>query len=463
VGTGHAQPTPLPRLEGLIDSVYFLMANDLHEELESNRWHYARRWARHLPVTLLQPSADLLRSPAVKAVRKIPNCEILSIAHPNPEGSYPLGGLVQAGQVMQHMRERGYAKPLLWSYNPRLSGLCAAVPAVGRVYHATENYFDFENLSDFFYRELEASLRISDVVISVSSGVAAGIRSRVPSAHVVLATNGCDTTQYQPGGPLSGLIASARDEFARVAAFAGNINGRLDFELIEEAAAANERTLLVFVGPASALAGEELDRWRRIVRLENVLHLGSMGPDELAALYRSSDLGFIPYRFEQLLMRNGFPLKTLEMAATGLPVVATMMEPITGLASAIDVAESREQFLMSFSSVSRSTLTEEERLELLEVAAANDYDRKFEQVVAGVVGSVRFGGEVHTQLDDLLLALGYEPWRTSCGRILDRFTAPPLLLAFASVYARFAAILPTWIRRLVPGSLKDQVRGHRVE
>ena len=43
------------------------------------------------------------------------------------------------------------------------------------------------------------------------------------------------------------------------------------------------------------------------------------------------------------LGRSGFPWKTLEMAATGLPVVASQMHPIVGLAAAIAVAEDDEQ------------------------------------------------------------------------------------------------------------------------
>jgi glycosyltransferase involved in cell wall biosynthesis len=444
-----------------VDSIYFLLSRGLHDELESNRWHYARRWARHLPVTLLEPSHGF-RFPEAKPVPAIPNCEILSIARSKPDEADPLPGLIQAGQVMQHMRERGHSMPLLWSYNPRLVGLYAALPAVGRVYHATENHFDFEHLSDFFYREVEASVLISDLVISVSSGVADGIRSRVPGAALAVVTNGCDTTQYEPAGAGSTRIDAERKRFARVASFAGTINERLDFDLIERAAAANGRTLLVFAGPVSPLAGRDDEAWRRIASLDNVLHLERMGAAEMAALYRSSDLGFIPYRRERLLVQSGFPLKTLEMAATGLPIVSSHMKPIVGLASAIAVAEDDEQFLNSFASLSRSSLTNEERLELLDVAAANDYDRKFEEVTASVADSLPADHRVHTRLDDLLLELGYEPWAASCTRIFNRFAAPPVV-AFVHFYDRLAAALPTWSGRLVPMWFKDYVRSLRAE
>jgi glycosyltransferase involved in cell wall biosynthesis len=463
-GLSVAQDDPEQVLRSLgraVDSVYFLLSKGLDDELESNRWHYARRWARHFPVTLLEPS-HVLRFPGAKPVPAIPNCEILPIARPNPDSADPLAGLIQAGQVMRHMGERGYTKPLLWSYNPRLAGLYAAVPAVGRVYHATENHFDFEHLSDFFYREVEASVLISDIVISVSSGVADGIRSRVPDAHLVVVTNGCDISQYPPTGPSSGQIRDAQAGFARVAVFAGNINGRLDFELIEKATTANGTTMFVFVGPVGALVEDDLERWRHISSLKNVRHVGRVGSDELAALYRSSDLGFIPYRRERLLVESGFPLKTLEMAATGLPVVSSHMKPIVGLASAIAVAEDDEQFLDAFASLSRSALTDEERLELLEVAATNDYDRKFEEVTAFVAGSLQADHGAHTRLDDLVLELGYEPWAASCTRIFNRFAASPVT-AFVIAYDKLAAILPTWSRRLVPRWLKDYVRSLRAE
>ena len=112
--TPQEQPLRMSALSEAIDSVYFLLTNGLQEELESNRWHFARRWARHLPLTLVQPSDDILRRPEATPVREIPGCETLRISHPNPESTYPLGALVQAGQLMQHMRERGHTKPLLW-------------------------------------------------------------------------------------------------------------------------------------------------------------------------------------------------------------------------------------------------------------------------------------------------------------------------------------------------------------
>lgn len=458
-----AEAMPLARLEAAVDSVYFLVSDGWQTELESNRWHYARRWARHLPVTLLQPQQRFGRLRDAAAT-DIDNCEVLPIAQEVFTGAYHLRGLAQAAQVMEHMRRRGHTKPLLWSYRPGLATLYAALPAVARVYHASENYFDFVGMPELFYRELEATVRISDLVIPVSSGVADGIRSRVPEANLELVTNGCDLRHYADSGPLSPEIATARRGFERVAVFAGNVNSRIDFDLVQRAAGANPETVLVFVGPVEIQERPDVEAWRRVRRLANVRHLPRMAPAELAAVYRSADLGFIPYRREPWLVRNGFPLKTLEMAATGLPVVTSHMEPIAGLAAAVAVAEDDDGFLQHFTSLARSSLSHEEKLELVEVAAANDYDRKFEQVVGYVAGAIPADGHVHTRLDDLLAELGRQSWRASCGRLLGLSRPSLLRRGVILAYDGLARVVPARTRRrLIPAALRDRVLGRAAE
>jgi glycosyltransferase involved in cell wall biosynthesis len=457
----RADSSTFERLRTEIDSVYFLVSEGWQKELESNRWHYARRWARHLPVTLVQPQQRLPRRQEAKAATAIGNCEVLPVMQTRGSATYPLPGFVQAAQLMEHMAVRGHSRPLLWCYNPLLAALYAAAPAVMRVYHATENYFDYVGLPAYFQREFEMALRISDLVIPVSSGVAEAIRSRVPEAKVEVVTNGCDVSHYQPTGPTSARIGAARDGFERVAVFAGNINSRLDFDLVERAAASNESTLIVLAGPVSPLDGHDAKSWRRLRAAKNVLHLERMAPDELASLYRSCDLGFIPYRGEPRIVRNGFPLKTLEMAATGLPVVASFMQPIVGLAAAIAVAEDDEGFLDSFAVLSRSTLASDERLELLRVAAANDYDLKFEQVVRHVRESIPEGRCAATRIDRLLANIGDESWRASCRRLFG-LARPSLLWRAGALlaYDGFTSLVPVEARhRLVPAGLRRWARG----
>src|SRR5690348_7143952 len=112
-------------------------------ELRGNRWHFAVRWSRVLPLTLVQPSQPAPRARLVtRPERRFENCEILDVAASRTPDDAVLDGVVQAGQILEHMRARSFSRPLLWLYNPRLVGAYAGVPAVLRVCHATENFFD---------------------------------------------------------------------------------------------------------------------------------------------------------------------------------------------------------------------------------------------------------------------------------------------------------------------------------
>lgn len=463
---GSESSAQLGSMKAAVDSVYFLMFDGWQTELQSNRWHYSRRWARHLPVTLLQPSQHTPGRTEAYTSRTVPNCEILPIADSVAEDESVVRAVVQTAQVTQHMRERRHMRPLLWCYNPRLAGLYAAVPAAARVFHATENYFDFGGMVGFFRRELEASLCMSDLIVAVSSGVERGIRVQLPEAQVALITNGCDTRSYTSEGPDHPRIAAAREGYARVAVFAGNVNSRLDFDLVERAATENPTTLVVVAGPVTRLNDTETTTWERILRLRNVHYLGVVQPSELPSLYRGADLGFIPYRSAPWLVRNGFPLKTLEMAATGLPVVASHMESIAGLASAIVVAENDARFLRAFASLARTTVRPDEAAELLHVSSVNDYDKKFQEVIDHLCAVLPPDKSAHTRLDELLEHLGHEPWTAACAHVLER--APevssepprrplPRRLA-ASAYCLVGNALPPSLRQRIPPRLRDRLR-----
>jgi hypothetical protein len=449
-------PNPIDIPAGA-DSVYFLMFSGWDDELRSNRWHYASRWARHLPVVLLQPTRASLRGSEARPEPRIPNCEILEIGSPVPEPGYLRRSLAEAGQVMQHMRTRGHSRPVLWCYNPRLVGLYAAVPALRRVFHVTENFRDFDWLPSSFFVELESAAAISDLVVPVSKGVEASVAPFVSPERLVLVTNGCDGTQYSPDGSKDPELAGAKHGFERTAVYAGNVNKRIDFGLVERAAAANPDTLIAIFGPVSDMGTGDTGAWRRLLRCKNVRYFGAVDPQRLAAIYRTSELGMIPYRRTPSLVRNGFPLKALEMCATGLPTVSSLMEPLVGLAAALVVAGDDESFLDAFSTLGRDSLTEAGRDELAAVCAHNDYDVKFAEILRKIM-TVGNAPEPTTQMDLLLSRLGRDSWTSACTTSESRERADVLRARASLAYGGLGARLPARIRHVIPVSVRDRIR-----
>jgi hypothetical protein len=404
------------------DAVYFFMLEGWTHELRSNRWHYAKRWARHLPVVLLQPTQAVASRRCVShADGRIPNCRILEIKSSLGEASYLHETLVQLGQVTRDMEEHGVERPLLWFYNPYLAGLYAAVPAIGRVLHATENYFHFDGLPDFVLDRHRAAIRSSDIVVAVSDGVAASISEQVPDTPVVVVTNGCDYQEYSHGTPSPDLLA-AKGTSRLVAIYAGSINARLDYALIQRCVREFRPVLFAFFGPVLWLSGEDARRWDELLHEPNFRYFGAVAADLLPGLYAAADVGLIPYKATRVLVENGFPLKALEMCATGLPVVSTLMKPIEGRMSALAVVRDHDSFVQTLGGTSRGALSPEQVKEMRRVCQQHDYDLKFHTVLEAVEGSAlgtrhepetRWDTAVDRWLGAQWTELGAREWRRS--------------------------------------------------
>ncbi len=407
------------------DAVYFLMWPGWENELRSNRWHYAIRWARILPVVLLQPTQATAELKLVtREEPRIPNCRVLWLKSSGCGVSYLEDTLVQLGQVAVDMAVRGVQRPLLWCYNPNLVGLYAALPAVARIFHATENYFHFDGVSQSILDRQRAAVRLSDITVAVSEGVAVSIRENVPEARVQVVTNGCDYSEYSRYRE-DERVQVTRGAYDRVGIYAGNINGRLDFALLRRCVRENPGMLFVFAGPVAHLSDEDETVWRGLLVEPNVQHLGPVEAGTLPGLYRASDVGIIPYKQTKVLVENGFPLKALEMCATGLPVVSTWMKPIEALMDALVVARDHDSFQRALSCLSRSTVTSGQREEMRCICQLHDYDRKFAAVLELLTEHVGSRPSVVTRLDGLLASLltgewgslGLREWESKVGDV----------------------------------------------
>src|SRR6516225_204813 len=89
------------------DAAVMLTWSNWHTEPRSNRYHYATRFARYLPVIFVQPNAvdDAISTECVPGHA----IELLHVP-----GVYDLR---QACMLERALAERGVRRPLLWIYN----------------------------------------------------------------------------------------------------------------------------------------------------------------------------------------------------------------------------------------------------------------------------------------------------------------------------------------------------------
>jgi glycosyltransferase involved in cell wall biosynthesis len=357
---------------------------------------------------------------------------------------------IQVGQVLEDMDRHHFERPLLWCYNWKLAGPFAQVPAVARLVHATEAHFDMPRLGPMLPR-LRAAVTISDLTIAVSGGVAMGLRRRIEGAEILTVSNGCDYRSYSEGKP-DAVLAANRPTYSRVAIYAGNINGRLDFGLLRRLAAEHPDVLFALYGPISSLTKADVTAWNALLSLTNVIAPGPVDPDRLPDLYAAADVGIIPYRQDPLLVDNGLPLKALEMSASGLPSVSSLMKPLLGIAAGIVVTSSADEFVAAFARVSRATLSVDGLDELNRVSSANDYDNKFEQIVEALDRHVTEGRPA-TRVDRLINVLGPE-WFAAEVR-MSRWVTMPLPV-------RIVGWLVKVLERCIPAPLKRRLGSNRL-
>lgn len=415
------------------DSVYMLMFPGWKNEFRSNRWHYASRWAPNLPLTLVQPWPDIERLEAsVEAEPRIPGCNILHVAS-NPEhGGSLLRGLLQANQILTEMRRRGHERPILWAYDPDYLEAFSLIPAVLRIYHATENYYQFDDASGHFLGRLSGMVGASDMTIAVSDGVA---QSYQPSsrAPVDVITNGCDYAFFAGGKPDAELAEAGRG-FQKIAAYGGNINDRLDLDLVGQLTDAMPQTLFAFFGRTSRFGEGEAAAWQALRQKANFRHFGVVPAERLPGLYAAAHLGIAPYKLRPDLLDNLFPLKIFEMLAAGLPVVSA---PFASLAdktgSALRLAGDTAAFIAAATALDRRGLSGADRQQIDSMCRVQDYDGKF-AVVRQLAES-----RVHPR--------PVAPWATMLG-LMDADAVSAWIANVPGCLARVEPTAPMLVRQL---------------
>jgi glycosyltransferase involved in cell wall biosynthesis len=383
-----------------------------------------------------------------------------------------MNGLRQAGQICQFMVERAHRRPLFWLYNPFLVPAYFILPAVARVFHGTENYFDFSGGSEDWLNLNRVSIEAADMVICCSSGVARGFALHTRRDDVVVIPNGCDYVKYSrpvtPAGEWPARLAESSNAGRRLAVFAGNINCRMDFELMLGLAQRYPTSDFVYAGPIDSdnLLVSQRTAWNRLLSFPNVRTLGPLPPEDLPMLYRTCDVGIIPYRTDMaMVVENGFPLKALEMAAAGLPVVSTLMKPLLEVPEAITVTTSAEGFYAAFERTSRHSRTREAAEAADRVCRAYDYDRLFERMLAELAPRIPRNEAAPGHWAALASRVGEASYSTMLGQLAPPCHSVPLVgqmptkpSAASRAIARQMSLLRTRVKRLLPLPLRRSVR-----
>ncbi|MNX28580.1 putative teichuronic acid biosynthesis glycosyltransferase TuaH [compost metagenome] len=360
------------------DAVIMFTWSNWHTEPRSNRYHYATRFAKLLPVLFVQPwelSGSKLRVEAT-------GVEGLELLHSASDCSKET-----VAAFLDLLRRRGIRRPLLWIYDCyHYQPLIDALPNAYAVYHATEDYFtpsegwslNQQAISEALRRLLHSSI---DLVVAVSDGVATAYRDLGDyGGKLVVAENGCD---HQFLADLRGRV-TADPNNDKVAIFQGGINKRLDFDLLHGLVHQLPDWKFWFCGKAQA----DLEGWKLLLTHPNVIYFGELQAHEFSEKMCMASVGLIPYIADDWIW-NSLPLKAYEYVACGLPVVTVPIEALGRQPALFQTATTVEEFAAAIAAAA-PTRHDPEMLRLRDEGAARvSYDARFAQVQRAILQGLR--------------------------------------------------------------------------
>lgn len=293
--------------------------SDWRTEPRSNRYHYASRFARHLPVYFLQvnlPDAEHLQ--IVSEPTELAQVTLWRTS----SGFTGQAGELQRAAFLKQLKSVGARKPLLWIYNYGFDELLSQLPSFFKIYHATEDYVGSRFPGQLEVSHLHRTLGLIDLLVGVSEGIvdvyheAGGYRG-----PAITLLNGVDYQFYRP------QVSDVPPPPGRpdVVLFQGGINHRLDFEMIRELIDRLDDCLFYFCGSESNAP----PLWDEIKSHPRVKYWGALAAEEVRRLCHQATVGIIPYvqrNIDGIRIDLALPIKAFEYVACGLPVVSIPMK-----------------------------------------------------------------------------------------------------------------------------------------
>jgi glycosyltransferase involved in cell wall biosynthesis len=357
-------------LKTYFDAVIMLTWSNWRTEPRSNRYHYATRFAQHLPVLFVEPWAAP-GTPLRVELTEVPQIDLVRMTN--------LIGNAEVDEFVALLNERGIHRPLVWIYDTlHYQQLIDALPCSFRIYHATEDYLtDSSGWNQGMQITAESVIRTLphiDLLVGVSERVVESYRTvggyTGPTAVV---ENGCDAEYFLERVELcSKLNGEAKHP---IAIFQGGINQRLDYSLILDLVRSMPDWEFRFCGAAI-----DSPAWLRIKNQPNVHYLGALTPDEFTRQMCEATIGIIPYIQDRWIL-NSFPLKAYEYVACGLPVVTVPVDALRREPDYFAIAETAVDFANAMRRLAPTRYDPVTLARRREAALANSYNSRFQKMV----------------------------------------------------------------------------------
>lgn len=358
---------PTLQLSQHFDSILMLTWSNWNTEMRSNRYHYATRFANHLPVVFVQPflkkeETFYFESTQIEGIR---------ILHITQEY-----GPRQTQLLKEALAQLGFKRPLLWIYNFNFIHYILDSPSPLKIYHATEDYFspDFSHINR---ESLITVLANVHLLVSVSPGVRQSyIENGSFSNQDILLPNGCDYTFWAPSP--QELEKNTQSFNPQTVFYQGNINRRIDFQLLHSIMSSLPHWEFRFCG----IVNQSFNEWNHLLKQNpNLKFYGRLTPPEMKELAYTCSVAIIPFVQSPMITTKYLPLKSFEYLAAGLPVVSVPIDALKAYPHVFSLASTPSEFVKALESSNSIRHDIHLMKERLSVAKLQDYHIRFQNLL----------------------------------------------------------------------------------
>lgn len=167
--------------------------------------------------------------------------------------------------------------------------------------------------------------------------------------------------------------------------FIGNIDHRLNFQLIIDLAFRNPNWSFIFIGPIlTDYIESKIVKLRKNIeilrRIRNIYFFPKIAKEKIIYFIDNFNLGFIPYNCNQEFNKYCYPMKVFEYFARGKPVVSTPIESLIPLQPYIKIASNAIIFEKEIKKILKNSWPKEYQKEQRRLALANSWKNKIEKI-----------------------------------------------------------------------------------
>jgi glycosyltransferase involved in cell wall biosynthesis len=352
--------------------------------------------------------------------------------------------------VRRAANKLGMYKPILWAYVPQAEALLDALQPELAIYHCVDDIAAQPGIDAASFRAAETRFaRRAELVLASAPGLAERLRSI--SENVLYAPNVADTPLFASAlqdGPIDPALAELLTP--RIVFTGAIVATKLDMGLLVELAKTRPSWSFALVGPIGP--GDPSTDVSMLAAEPNLHLLGARTYEQLPSVLRGADAGLIPYARNQLT-DSIFPMKVYEYLAAGLPVVATPLPSLAGIAAvacapdAVGIARLLDEALAAD--------TPERRAERSRAASAHSWEGRIEQIATAIDALPKAGRDVLVTTHTPALRSGRDVRTYGVARALAM--RGPLTL----LYVRFGADRPDEAYRAIPGIELQEVIASR--